>query len=352
MQGNETERPVLTGVEGRAGIIRLNRPRALNALTPEMVRIAQGALTEYARDPAVSHIVLEGAGDRAFCAGGDIRYLVEKGKEQSGEAEAFWRDEYRLIHTLANYSKPVIALMDGIIMGGGAGLAMHVSHRIVTDNTRFAMPEVGIGFLPDVGATYRLARAQGETGRYLALTGETVGAADVIHAGLADHHIRAERLGEFRNALLAADASQLESVIEQYAEKPEPGLFETYEAQIEAVFRHDTVNDIVEALTHRSLEFSKRTLATILSRSPRSLLVTSELLRLGRTAPTLEDCLTREYHAACRCLSAPDYYEGVRAAVIDKDRNPKWSPATLAEAGAFDPEDIAPVPGVPDPVYS
>lgn len=349
MTGKDDEAPVIAFVEGRAGIIRLNRPAALNALNIEMVDAALRALATFETDIEVELVLLEGAGGRAFCAGGDIRFVAASARAGDGQAEEFWRREYALVLALARSAKPVVALMDAIVMGGGAGLGIHVRHRIVTDATRFAMPEVGIGFVPDVGSTFLLARSPGETGRYLALTGDTFGAADVIHAGLADVHVPAESLPALRQALVHGEDG-LHEAIGRFATRPEPGLFAEHEAAISRAFRHDAVPDIIEALGNRSTDFASRTLDTLHRRSPRSLLATMELLRRARQAGDLAECLVNEFHAACRCLASPDYHEGVRAAVIDKDRNPKWASDGLDNA--LEADGLDPVPGVAEPDFS
>ncbi len=352
MSATDDKRAVMAWMEGPAGILRLNRPAALNALNPEMVAALRLALASFMEDETVSHVLIEGAGDKAFCAGGDIRFVAASGRAADGKAQAFWRDEYALIDDLASARKPVIALMDGITMGGGAGLGIHVTHRIVTDRTRFAMPETGIGFVPDVGSTWLLARSQGQTGRYMALTGDTFGAADTIHAGLADLHVPAAALEAVRERLVQASAGDIAGILAEHATRPEPGIFAEEEAGISRAFRHDSVGDIMEALANRSAPFAQATLETLRRRSPRSLIVTAELLRRAGQATSLHDCLYHEFRAACRCLASPDYYEGVRAAVIDKDRMPAWESADITAAAASARDGLEPVPGVLDPDFS
>ncbi|WP_185985262.1 enoyl-CoA hydratase/isomerase family protein [Aureimonas mangrovi] len=333
---------VIVQREGTAGVIRLNRPKALNALTLSMVREINGALDDFEGDPGIALILLEGEGGRAFCAGGDIRAIAEAGRAGTGEAERFWREEYELNARIASFQRAVVVLMDGIVMGGGAGLSIHARHRIVTDRTRFAMPEVGIGFIPDVGATYRLPRAPGGFGRFLALTGEIVGAADVIAAGLADAMVPADRLAGLRNDLIGARAAHIEEMIARHAAEAPAGVFAAHGPTIARAFGRQTIEEVLEALAADGSDFAEKTRQTILSRSPTSLRDTETLLWLGAKARTLEECLIHEYVAAIGTLARPDYYEGVRAAVIDKDRNPKWSPATLAEAPVVPPERFAP----------
>ncbi|HEV7254206.1 MAG TPA: enoyl-CoA hydratase/isomerase family protein [Mesorhizobium sp.] len=349
------EPEVIVGRENAVGVVRLNRPKALNALTLSMVRAVRAALEDFSGDPAVALVILEGAGERAFSAGGDIRTIHERGKIGDGFAEKFWAEEYELDALIARFPKPVVAIMHGIVMGGGAGLAIHASHRIVTDSTRFAFPEVGIGFIPDVGASWLLPRAPGQTGRYLAFTGESVRAADVIRAGLSDTYVPASNLAALRADLLALpagiDAGQVSAVIDRHRVEPPAGLFAAYGAEIDAAFRQEAIEDILAALDDAGSEFAAKTIATIRSRSPTSLRLAAELLRLGRGAKSLEECLLREFHAACLTLKGHDFYEGVRAAVIDKDRNPRWSPPSLAEAPPARPEDFAFTAGVRPPAF-
>lgn len=330
---------VLVETAGRLGRIRLNRPRALNALTHAMVGEIDAALDRFRADPAVAAVLLTGEGERGLCAGGDIRSLYDG---DLAFAEGFWRDEYRLDSRIAAYEKPFVAVMDGLTMGGGVGLAGHARHRVVTERSRVAMPETGIGYLPDVGATWLLPRAPGETGTYLGLTGAPMDAADAIFAGFADAMVPVDALPRLVAALQElpeeAEAEDVAVMIRALARDPGPGSLAENRAVIDRCFAFDMVDEIVSALDADGSDFAARTLATLREKSPASLVLTLCLLRRGRTAPSLEDCLEREFHASLAVLAEGDFREGVRAAVIDKDRNPRWNPATLA---AVDPARIA-----------
>ncbi|WP_416355190.1 enoyl-CoA hydratase/isomerase family protein [Aureimonas phyllosphaerae] len=330
--GNEQD-TVIAHREGGAGVIRLNRPKALNALDLGMVRSMRRALEMFLDDPAVALVILEGEGERAFCAGGDIRAVVASGRARDGVAEAFWREEYELLARLAGASKPVVALTDGIVMGGGAGLVMHLRHRVATERVRFAMPEVGIGFLPDVGATFVLSRLEGAFGRYLALTGEPIGAGDAIEAGLFDCCIPSNRLADLRAQLTrlqpVTDHATVAALIEGEADQIGAPLLDHHGTAIAEAFGREDLSEIETALADMKSDpvhgdFAQRTLATMQGRSPWSMALTNQLLAAGEASKTLEACLIREFRAACFCLEVDDFYEGVRAAVIDKDRNPQW----------------------------
>ena len=330
---------VLLEGAGRLGRIRLNRPRALNALTHAMVGEIDSALDRFAADPGIAAVLLTGEGERGLCAGGDIRSLYEG---DLAFAENFWRDEYRLDARIAQFEKPFVAVMDGLTMGGGVGLAGHARHRVVTERSRVAMPETGIGYLPDVGATWLLPRAPGETGTYLGLTGAPMDAADAICAGFADAMVPTDALPRLVGALQdlpeEADAEDVAVAIRALARDPGPGTLARNRAVIDRCFAFDMVDEILSALDAEGSDFAAETRATLREKSPASLVLTLCLLRCGRTAPSLEDCLEREFHASLAVLAEGDFREGVRAAVIDKDRNPRWNPATLE---AVDPARIA-----------
>ncbi len=324
---------IIIAREGSAGIIRLNRPRALNSLTLPMVRAIAGNLERFAADPSIATVIVMGEGERGFCAGGDIRALHQSGTEGSGDATRFWREEFRLNRMIADYPKPYVALMDGIVMGGGVGLSAHGSHRVVTERTRLAMPETGIGYFPDVGATWLLPRARSETGTWLALTGLAIGAADAIYAGLADRCVAASDLGQVVDAIArlpaGASGAEVDATIATWAAVPEEGLFGANAALIARAFAHDSVEAILAALAMAPDAFAGDSLKAIATRSPTSLKLTLRLLRAGRESRDLAECLERELVACRQILVTPDFYEGIRAAVIDKDRNPQWSPGSL-----------------------
>jgi enoyl-CoA hydratase len=325
---------------GSAAVIRLNRPRTLNSLNLVMIHAIRASLFQFCEDDAISCVILTGEGERGLCAGGDIRAIHDRSRAGEPDVAGFWRDEFPINYTLAHYPKPYVALMDGLVMGGGVGLSSHGRHRIVTERTRLAMPETGIGYFPDVGATWLLPRAPGEAGTWMGLTGDFVDAADAIHAGLADHLVPSERLGGIVEALagLAPGVSdaEVEALIKGFAVLPGDSKFEKNRAMIDRAFRFDTVEEIVAALEREEGEFAAQTGNIIARRSPTSLKLTLRLLRAGRQSSSLVECLEREFTAAAEILRHEDFYEGVRAVLIDKDHNPQWRPATLAEVTEAD----------------
>ncbi len=321
--------------DGSAGIIRLNRPSALNAVTLDMVRGISRALNAFENDPAIATVLLEGAGERGLCAGGDIRSLYDNARTGSDFGEVFWREEYVLDARIAAFRKPFIAYMDGLVMGGGIGLAGHASHRIVTDRTRLAMPEVGLGFFPDVGGTWLLSRAPGEIGTYYGLTGSMMNGAEAVYTGFADFLVRTGDWRALRAAVTrlpaAAGAADVKRAVEQVSVKDEAAPIAAQRKLINHAFGHDKVEEIVAALESDSSEFARKTLAAINEKSPRGLKLTLKMLRLGRSSSSLEECLVREYRAALGVYASADFVEGIRAAIIDKDRNPKWSPSRIED---------------------
>jgi enoyl-CoA hydratase len=347
------EKPVLIGRIGSLGHLRLNRPKALNSLTLDMIRQISEALDRFEEDPDVTAVLMTGIGERAFCAGGDIRALYEAGRAGDPFPERFWREEYLLNARIDAFPKPYIAFMDGITMGGGVGLSSHGSHRIVTERTRLAMPETGIGFFPDVGGTWLLARSPGEIGTYLGLTGDSIEAADAINAGFADAVISSQDLGSLTEALAALPAGtgdgKVSSLIARFTRPVEAAPLQTHRVEIDRAFCHHRVEEIVTALAQSASEFAAKTLKTLLSKSPTSLKLTLRLLRLARASAGLEECLEREFAAGRRVVVGHDFYEGVRAAVIDKDRNPRWSPDRLEHIG--DQDIDAYLVSAPEPVF-
>ncbi|RZN00288.1 3-hydroxyisobutyryl-CoA hydrolase [Bradyrhizobium genosp. SA-3] len=334
MSGVE-EGDLIARVEGAAGVIRLNRPKALNAVTLEMFRDIDKALHRFESDPAVSVILLEGAGERGLSAGGDIRTLWESSKVNGDLGKILWREEYILNARIKTFPKPYVAFMDGIVMGGGVGLSAHASHRVVTDRTKLAMPEVGLGFFPDVGGTYLLSHSPGEIGTYFGLTGQTMNGPDAIHAKFADWVVPAVRLPELREALTklhsGATAADVSKLINGFATSETAGPVAAKEPTIDALFGFDRMEDIFTALKRDGSEFALTTLKTLNEKSPRGMVVTLNLLRLARKSSSLEECLVREYRAALEVFRSDDFREGVRAAVIDKDRNPSWSPPRIED---------------------
>jgi enoyl-CoA hydratase len=321
--------------EGSAGIIRLNRPKAINAVTLEMLRDIDKALDQFEADPSVAVIVLEGAGERGLCAGGDIRTLHESSKVGGDLGKVLWREEYILNARIAKFSKPYVAFMDGIVMGGGVGLSAHSRHRVVTDRTKLAMPEVGLGFFPDVGGTWLLSHAPGEIGTYFGLTGQTMNGPDAIYARFADAVVPAARLPALREALTkvkpGTNSTDIDTLIRGLSTGETAGPVAAMQPTIDTLFAHDRMEEIVASLKRDGSQFAQATLQTLGEKSPRGMVVTLKLLRLARKAASLEECLVREYRAANEVFRSDDFREGVRAAVIDKDRNPKWSPPRIED---------------------
>ncbi|MGV1954028.1 enoyl-CoA hydratase/isomerase family protein [Agrobacterium sp. 22-214-1] len=331
-QRTEADAQVIVEKRGGAGIIRLNRPKAINSLTLPMVRDLFQALQRFEEDVGVSCVVLTGEGDRGLCAGGDVRIIHDLGKAGDPQVLDFWREEFPLNYRIARFGKPYIALMDGIVMGGGVGISAHGSHRIVTERTKLAMPETGIGYFPDVGGTWLLPRTPGECGTWLGLTGNAVTAADAIYAGFADYLVPSDRLdGLVQDLSRAADTESIETAIAAHAFEAGEGVLSINRDIIDATFRFDTVEEIFAALSARQDVFSRETLEVLQKRSPTSLKLTLKLLRLGRESASLIECLEREFAAGTEILRQHDFYEGVRAALVDKDRNPRWQPARLEE---------------------
>ncbi len=330
-----TEPDLIVRREGAAGVIRLNRPKAINAVTLEMFRDIDKALDQFETDPAVGLILLEGAGDRGLCAGGDIRALYESSKVRGDLGKILWREEYILNARIAKFPKPYVSFMDGIVMGGGVGLSAHSSHRVVTERTRLAMPEVGLGFFPDVGGTWLLSRSPGEIGTYFGLTGQTMNGPDAIYARFADAVVPSGKLAALREALTkiraGSTSSEVKTLIDGFATGETSGPVAAMQPRIDAWFAHDRMEDIVAVLQRDGSDLAQSTLKTLNEKSPRGMVVTLKLLRLARTSSSLEQCLVREYRAALEVFASDDFREGVRAAVIDKDRSPRWSPPRIED---------------------
>lgn len=316
---------------GAAGVITLNRPQALNALTLGMVREMRAALESWADDAAVTRIVIQGAGEKAFCAGGDIRKLVEAGKEgRTEEALAFWREEYELNALIASYPKPYISLIDGICMGGGVGISLHGSHRVAGERYIFSMPEVGIGFFPDVGATYVLPRLSGCTGMYLALTGARLKVADALALGLATHAVPSVDIETIKRKLMKGE--DVDTVLEAHRRAICTPPLDALRPMIDRVFNAASVGEILTDLEFEGTDAAKSIAETIRSKSPTSLRIAFEQMRRG---PSLDfkEAMRIEFRIVSRILDGHDFYEGVRAVLIDKDHKPNWDPATLDEVG-------------------
>ena len=339
----DAEGDLIVRREGSAGIIRLNRPKALNAMTLEMSEGIDAALDRFEADPDVAVIVLEGAGERGLCAGGDIRGLYESSRARGDLGQRFWRQEYVMNARIAKFPKPYVSFMDGLVMGGGVGLSAHSRHRVVTEKTKLAMPEVGLGFFPDVGGTWLLSRAPGEIGTYFGLTGQTMNGPDAIHARFADAVVPSAKLPVLREVLTkvrpGTQSGEIKLLIDGFATGEAAGPVAAMQATIDGWFAHDRMEDIIAALQRDGSELARATLKTLNEKSPRGMVVTLKLLRLARASSTLQECLVREYRAALEVFARDDFREGVRAAVIDKDRNPRWSPPRIEDVT---PEMLAP----------
>lgn len=331
------EAEILFERRGAVGLVTLNRPRALNALTRAMLEAMRAQLAAWAEDAAVTRLVLRGRGGRAFCAGGDIReiHALATAGDHAG-VDAFWRAEYGLDAAVKHFPKPVVSLIEGLVMGGGNGISVHGSHRVSSESYSFAMPEVGIGLFPDVGMTYVLPRLPGLTGTFLALTGTRIGPGDAHAVGLATHHAAAADFDALVDAL--AGGGPIDPVLADRARPvPDPGVLVRERARIDACFGADTVPDILARLDADGSAFATETAALMRTRSPTSLVLVREQMRRGATL-TFPDALRTEYRMVSALMRGHDFFEGVRAAVIDKDGAPAWSPATL---GAVDPGTIA-----------
>jgi enoyl-CoA hydratase len=312
--------------------ITLNRPKALNALTLDMAVTMTSLLRAWATDPKVGAVLLDGAGDRAFCAGGDIRALYDAAKSGDRLPEEFWATEYHLDVLIARYPKPVIVVMDGLVMGGGVGLSAHAAHRVVTERSAVAMPEVGIGYFPDVGASFLLARAPGFTGTYLALTGDRIGAADAIYCGLADVHIPAAKLSALSAALTACrTAGEVRAQLEAMAVAPAAGKMPAARQWIDGGFGADAVETIFERLRACQDEAAQAALATLQKVSPTSLKITLRNIRDAKSFKRVEQSFQQDFRVSLACIAGHDFIEGIRAAIVDKDRNPRWQPDKLED---------------------
>jgi enoyl-CoA hydratase len=323
---------VLVRSHGALRRITLNRPKALNAITLDMAVAMTSALRSWASDPAVGAILLDGAGERGFCAGGDIRSLYDaakKGAAMSGDSlpAHFWATEYKLDVLIARYPKPVVAVMDGLVMGGGVGLSAHAPFRVVTDRSAIAMPEVQIGFFPDVGVSYLLARAPGYVGTYLALTGDRIGAADAISCNLADMHIAVDRLIELPAALADCRGSHdVRTRLNALATAPTPPRLTAERQWIDRCYGGAMVEQIFALLQASSDEKARAALDAMRKASPTSLKVALRNLRSAGTFNRVEESFQQDYRIALACTAGHDFIEGIRAAIVDKDRNPRWQP--------------------------
>ncbi|ARG65172.1 MULTISPECIES: enoyl-CoA hydratase/isomerase family protein [Mycobacterium] len=340
MTGESDE--VLTQVDGGVGLITLNRPKAINSLNQTMVDLLSTVLIRWEGDDEVRAVVVSGAGERGLCAGGDVVAVYHSARKDGVEARRFWRAEYLMNGQIGRFSKPYVALMDGIVMGGGVGVSAHGDVRVVTDTSKVAMPEVGIGFIPDVGGVYLLSRAPGALGLHAALTGASFSGADAIAMGFADHYVPHADLDAFRAAITSDGVA---SALAHYTVDPPPSELAAQRDWIDECYTGDTVAEIVAELRDHGSQPANDAAELIATRSPIALSVTLEAVRRAATMETLEDVLLQDYRVSSASLRSHDLVEGIRAQLIDKDRKPKWSPSALAEitkadvAAYFEPVD-------------
>ena len=316
-------------VEGRVGRLTLCRPQALNALSHEMALTIETALLAWQTNDEISLVLIDAEGEKAFCAGGDVATLYHQGK--AGDIESglqFFREEYRLNRLIDSYPKPYVAIMDGITIGGGIGISAHGSHRIVTERSSLALPECSIGLVPDVGTTHLLSRSPGHIGELLALTGQRFNASDALFAGFADYHVPVGRLSELKSALVESGDV---SVIDGFHEQPDRSELADNEAEINALFGAETLAAVMDNLKHSEHPIAQSAAKKIGFSSPLSLLLAFDLVREARSVPGIEQALTREYRFVSRSMEHGDILEGIRAALIDRDRQPNWKHASISE---------------------
>lgn len=335
---------VLVSVRSGVGHLTLNRPKAINSLTHPMVTAMSAALTSWEHDDDVRAVVVTGAGERGLCAGGDIVAIHHSAKAGGAEARSFWHDEYLLNSFIGRYPKPYVAVMNGITMGGGVGISAHGDVRVVTETTKMAMPEVGIGFIPDVGGTFVLSRAPGLLGVHAALTGAPFSGADAIAMGFADHFVPHDDVQAFVDAV---EADGPDAAVAAFAQQPPPSALLAQRDWIDQCYAGETVADIVAALRAHGADAAGDAADLISTRSPLALSVTLEAVRRAAALATLEDVLRQEFRTSCASLRSHDLVEGIRAQIIDKDRNPQWSPASLDAVTAADIDAFF-VPADPD----
>jgi enoyl-CoA hydratase len=336
------EADILFERRGTAGLVILNRPHALNAVSHDMVRVLARQLAEWENDPAVTRVIITANGGRAFSAGGDLRALYDLGRAgHYDEALGFFRDEYALNARIKRYRKPYVALIDGIVMGGGVGVSVHGSHRVAADRFMFAMPEVGIGFFPDIGATWFLPRLPGELGSYCALTGERLNAADGVAAGVATHRVASAKFPELVEALCSAVS--VDALLGAFAEPAGEGPVTARRIAIDRLFQGQRVEDILDRLDAEAATngidaaFAQATAALIRTKSPTSLKIVLAQMRRGSSLDFTE-CMRTEFRIVSRVMRGHDFYEGIRAVIVDKDQAPRWQPPTLDAVSAAEVE--------------
>jgi len=339
---NEPE--VLTRVESGVGRITLNRPKALHALNRAMCEAMTEALLAWREDDTVKSVLIDHSGERGFCAGGDIRMIAESGAGDAVEAKAFFLTEYRLNHLMFEYPKPITAIVDGVVMGGGVGISEPAEVRIATERTTYAMPETGIGLFPDVGGGWFLSRLPGETGTWLALTGARLKAADTVFLGIHSHYLPTDALEAFR-AILAVDPAHPADVADGLEADPGEAPVEAHVEAIDRLFAFDTVEEIFAALEADGSEWALAQLAVLGAKSPQSMKVTLRQLRIGRTLESFADNMAMEYRLGGRVVRTHDFQEGVRSVIVDKDNTPRWSPSGLPQVSDAEVDALfAPLP--------
>jgi len=312
--------------------LTLNRPKALNALSLDMAVVMTKWLGAWAGDDAVGAVLIDGAGERGLCAGGDLRALYDAAKRNDPLPQQFWATEYRLDVMIARYCKPVVVVMDGLTMGGGVGISAHAAHRVVTERSAIAMPEVSIGYFPDVGTSFLLARTPGLLGTHLALTGERIGAADAVYCGLADLHIPAARLAELPARL--ADCRTADGVragLAEWSTPAGPGRLAAARQWIDACYSAETAEEIIAQLRNSQDDEARAAAAMLQKMSPTSLKITLRNIGAALSFATIEDSFRQDYRISLACIAEHDFIEGIRAAIVDKDRNPVWRPDKLED---------------------
>lgn len=318
---------VLIDRAGALGRIRLNRPKAIHALTADMCRVVLETLGEWATDPSIEAVSIDHAGGRGFCAGGDIRLIAQSSSGDGSAARDFFRVEYAMNHRLFTFAKPVVAFMDGITMGGGVGISQPAKFRVATENTRFAMPETSIGLFPDVGGGWYLSRLPGRMGQFLALTGHRLDGAECLALGLATHYLPADALEEAKRRIAAHPRGIEAALAELSSPAPDAAILAHREA-IDRLFAGDQLEEILDALDADDSDFARQQRKLLATKSPQAMKVSLKLLLDGRAMPTFEDEMRQEFAVAVHVVQRPDIVEGVRAVIVDKDHAPRWDPAT------------------------
>ena len=323
----------IPGNAGDVGIITLNRPQRLNALTLDMCHSLLQQLKQWAKDPTIKAVIIKGEGERAFCAGGDVRHCYDLGRNNAKESVKFFWEEYRMNHAIFHFPKPYIALIHGITMGGGLGVSIHGSHRIAAEDLVLAMPETGIGLYPDVGGTFFLPRLLNKTGYYLGLTGNKISATDAQYVGLIDTVVSKSKFTEIISAIADTEFSDdaensVTKTINLFNTTTKPSELQQYQNEIDNCFSKETIEDILIGLQKTKNPWCEEVVATLQTRSPTSLKVTLAALQRGSNME-FDDCMRMEYRMTQHFMQQPDFYEGIRAAIVDKDRNPDWQPKCL-----------------------